>query len=143
MIECPPTLADEHVYLLGQVTDRAERLLTVAARGQWPGAELAALAGYARAEVLRQASDEETLVFPASSQRQVTRLARDHARLRSAAELLARAPAGEQRLSLAEVAAAVRDFITQLERHLLAEDKLLAAGRAPRGIPGTDGQADG
>ena len=85
----PLTLAEEHVLLLWQVTARAEELLTAAADGRWPGAELAALAGYAQAEVLRQISDEETLLFPAAPVRQAAALARDHARLRSAAELLA------------------------------------------------------
>ena len=61
----PRTLADEHVLLLGQVAARARELLAVVSRGGWPGAELAALAGYAQAEVLRHASDEETLLFPA------------------------------------------------------------------------------
>jgi hypothetical protein len=49
----PLTLAEEHVLLLWQVTASAEELLTAAEHGRWPGAELAALAGYAEAEVLR------------------------------------------------------------------------------------------
>ncbi len=134
----PLTLADEHACLLWQVAARTEEVLTATAGGRWPGAELAALAGYARAEVLRQASDEEALLFPAAPPQQVAGLARDHARLRSAAELLARAAAGEQPMSAAQVAAVARDFVTQLERHLRAEEKLLAAGRAPRGVPGTE-----
>ena len=133
----PLTLADEHVLLLWQVTARAEELLAAAADGRWPAAELAALAGYAQAEVLRQASEEEALLFPAAPAREVAGLARDHARLRSAADLLTRAAAGEQPMSPAQVAAAARDFAAQLERHLRAEDDLLASGRAPQGIPGT------
>src|SRR5438552_530256 len=84
----PLTLAEEHVLLLGQVAARTEELLTAVAHGRWPTAELTALAGYARAEVLRQASDEETLLFPAAPARKVAGLARDHARLRSAADVL-------------------------------------------------------
>jgi uncharacterized protein (DUF2249 family) len=133
----PLTLAEEHVLLLWQVAARAEELLTAAARGRWPGAELAALAGYAQAEVLRQISDEETLLFPAAPARQAAALARDHARLRLAADLLARAAAGEQPMSPAQVAVVVRDFAAQLERHLRAEENLLASQRAPRGVPGT------
>lgn len=133
----PLTLAEEHVLLLRQVAARAEELLTAAADGRWPGAELTALAGYARAEVLRQISDEETLLFPAAHVRQAAALARDHTRLRSAAELLARAAAGEQPMPPAQVAAVVRDSVTQLERHLSAEENLLASQRAPRGVPGT------
>ena len=133
----PLTLAEEHVLLLWQVTARAEELLTATADGRWPGAELAALAGYAQAEVLRQTADEEALLFPAARALEVDGLARDHARLRSAADMLARAAAGEQPMSLAQAAAAARDFVTQLERHLRAEDNLLASGRAPEGVPGT------
>ena len=131
------TLAEEHMLLLRQVAARAEKVLSAVAAGRWPGAELAALARYARAEVLRQASDEEALLFPAAPQRDVTRLARDHARLRSAADMLARAAAGEQPMSAGQAAAATRDFAALFERHLRAEDSLLASGRAQRGAPGT------
>jgi tetratricopeptide (TPR) repeat protein len=130
----PLTLAEEHVLLLWQVTARAEEMLTAAAHGRWPGAELAALAGYAQSEVLAQTSDEEALLFPAAPVREVAGLARDHARLRSAVEVLARTAAGEQPMSPAQAASAVRDFVTQLERHLRAEDNLLASQRAPQGV---------
>ncbi|MGH3157319.1 MAG: hemerythrin domain-containing protein [Streptosporangiaceae bacterium] len=131
------TLAEEHILLLSQVTARAEELLTAATGGRWPGAELEALAGYARAEVLRQVSDEEALLFPAAPAHEVARLARDHARLRSAADLLTRAAAGEQPMSAWQVAAAVRDFVAQFERHLRAEDNLLASGPPAQSVPGT------
>ena len=133
----PLTLAEEHVLLLWQVTASAEKLLTATAHGRWPRAELAALAGYVQAEVLRQVSDEEALLFPAAPAQTAAGLARDHVRLRAAAELLARAAAGEQSMSPAQLAAAVRDFVAQLERHLRNEDDLLASGRAPRDVPGT------
>ena len=128
----PLTLAEEHVLLLWQVTASAEKLLTATEHGRWPGAELAALAGYAQAEVLRQVSDEEALLFPAVPAQTAAGLARDHVRLRAAAELLARAAAGEQPMSPAQLAAAVRNFVVQLERHLRNEDDLLASGRAPQ-----------
>ena len=133
----PLTLAEEHVLLLWQVTASAEKLLTATAHGRWPRAELAALAGYAQAEVLRQVSDEEALLFPAAPAQTAAGLARDHVRLRAAAELLARAAAGEQSMSPAQLAAAVRDFVAQFERHLRNEDDLLASGRAPQDVPGT------
>lgn len=126
----PLTLADEHMLLLCQVTARAAELLTAAAGGRWPTAELASLAGYLRAELLRQASDEEVLLFPASDASAAGRLARDHARLRAGAELLARAAAGEQILSPGQLAAAIRDFIDQLEYHMSAEEKLLGSAHA-------------
>jgi Hemerythrin HHE cation binding domain len=133
----PLTLAEEHVLLLWQVTASAEKLLTTADHGRWPGAELAALAGYAQAEVMRQVSDEEALLFPAVPAQTAAGLARDHVRLRAAAELLARAAAGEQPMTPAQLAAAVRGFAVQLERHLRNEDDLLASGRAPQDVPGT------
>ena len=133
----PRTLADEHALLLGQVRARARELLAVVSRGGWPGAELAALAGYAQAEVLRHASDEERLLFPAGRSEAATRLARDHARLRAGIELLARAAAGEQLLSPGGLAAATRDFVGQLEHHMRAEEETLAARRAPDGVPAT------
>jgi uncharacterized protein (DUF2249 family) len=135
--EPPLTLAEEHMLLLWQITESAEKLLTTTERGRWPGAELAALAGYAQAEVLRQVSDEEALLFPAVPAQTAAGLARDHVRLRAAAELLSRAAAGEQAMSPAQVATAVRDFVVQLERHLLTEDDLLASDRAPQDVPGT------
>ncbi len=133
----PLTLAEEHVLLLWQVTASAEKLLTAIEHGRWPGAELAALAGYAQAEVLRQVSDEEALLFPAVPAQTAAGLARDHVRLRAAAELLTRVAAGEQPMSPAQLAATVRDFVVQLERHLRNEDDLLAPGRAPQDVPGT------
>jgi uncharacterized protein (DUF2249 family) len=137
-VQPPRTLEEEHVLLLWQVTARAEELLTAVANGRWPAAELAALAGYARAEVLRQASDEEALLFGDASAAEAHRLARDHVRLRSAADLLTRAATGQQPMSAEQAAAAVRGFVAQLERHMGAEEKLLAAGRAARRVPGTE-----
>lgn len=133
----PLTLAEEHVLVLWQVTRSAERLLNATEHGRWPGAELTALAGYARAEVLRQAHGEEALLFPAVPAQTAAGLARDHVRLREAAEVLTRAASGEQPMSPAQLAATVRDFVTQLERHLRNEDDLLASGRAPRDVPAT------
>ena len=131
------TLAEQHVLVLWQVTTSAEKLLTAAEQGRWPGAELTALAGYARAEVLRQASDEEALLFPGVPAQTAAGLARDHVRLREAAELLTRAASGEQPMAPAQIATVVRDFVTQLGRHLRHEDDLLASGRGSRGVPAT------
>ena len=131
------TLAEEHVLVLWQVTTSAEKLLTAAEHGRWPGAELTALAGYARAEVLRQVSDEETLLFPAAPAHTAAGLAKDHVRLRAAAELLTRAATGEQPMAPAQLATVVRDFVTQLGRHLRYEETVLASGRGGQGVPAT------
>lgn len=133
----PLTLAEEHVLLLWQVTASADKLLAAAEHGRWPGTELTALAGYAQAEVLRQVSDEEMLLFPAVSAQTAAGLARDHVRLRTSAELLTRAASGVQPMSAVALAATVRGFVTQLERHLRSEEDLLAPSRAAREMPGT------
>ncbi len=131
------TLAEEHVLVLWQVTRSAEKLVTAVEHGRWPGAELTALAGYARAEVLRQASDEEALLFPGVPAQTAAGLARDHARLHEPAKLLTRAAAGEQPIAPAQLATVVRDFVTQLERHQRNEENLLASGRREQRVPAT------
>jgi len=131
------TLAEEHVLVMWQVTTSAEKLLSATEHGRWPGEELTALAGYARAEVLRQASDEEALLFSAVPAQTAAGLARDHARLRAAAELLTRAASGQQPMAPAQLADAVRDFVASLERHLRSEEDQLASGRGAQHVPAT------
>lgn len=127
----PLTLAEEHALLLEQVAIRAEDVLTAAAGNRWPARELPRLLGYVRAEVLRQAADEEMLLFtPRGTSPGQARLSRDHARLRDATEMLERAAAGEATWSPARVATVTRDLVCQLERHLAAEERLLTAGGA-------------
>ncbi len=135
--DSPLTLADEHASLLSQVVIRAEDLLAVTAEDRWPARELQALLGYLRAEVLGQDADEERLLFPAGASPGISRLARDHARLRAAIETLERVAAGESTWSPAELAAAIRDFLHQLERHFHAGQALLAAAGAPGKVPAT------
>ena len=131
------TLAEEHGLMLWQVMTSAEKLVAAAEHGRWPGAELTALAGYARAEVLRQTSDEEALLFPGVPAQTAAGLARDHVRLREAAKLLTRAASGEQPIAPAQLATVVRDFVTQLERHQRNEENLLASGRGGQRVPAT------
>jgi uncharacterized protein (DUF2249 family) len=120
-------LADEHGQLLRQVAVRAQALLAAAAAGRWPAPELEALLGYLRSEVMRQATDEEILLFPGRRDAsEFSRLARDHARLRAAVEALERA-AGYGGESLATLAAIVRDLLSQLELHLAVEEAMLGA----------------
>jgi uncharacterized protein (DUF2249 family) len=125
----PLTLTDEHALLLEQVAIRAEDVLTAAAGNRWPAQELRRLLGYVRAEVLRQAGDEEMLLFaPCGASTGLARLKRDHVRLRRATEVLERAAAGEAVWPLGRVAAVTRDLVCQLERHLAEEERLLATG---------------
>jgi len=130
-------LAGEHALLLRQVAVRAEALLAVAAADRWPAAELEALVGYLRAEILRQAADEEILLFPArGASRGLARLARGHVRLREGIETLERA-AGDEGNSPAMIASATRELLCQLERHLAEEDAVLAAPGEPGSVPAT------
>lgn len=133
----PPGLADEHDQLLQQVAVRAEELMAAAAVGRWPARELDALVGYLRAEILRQVTDEEVLLFPAcgtSSGRE--QMARDHARLRAAIEVLEQT-AGNGGRSAAKLASAVSDLLRQLEAHLAAEEAMLMAAGRRSGAPTT------
>jgi uncharacterized protein (DUF2249 family) len=132
-----PDLASEHALLLRQVAARAEALLAVAAAGRRPAAELEALVGYLRAEILRQAADEEILLFPAhGAPAGLARLAAGHARLRAGIEILERA-AGDAGASPAMIASATREFLCRLEGHLAEEEAVLAAPGEPGGVPAT------
>jgi uncharacterized protein (DUF2249 family) len=136
LIRQPPGLADEHDQQLRQVAVRAEDLLA-AARDHWPARELDGLLGYLRAEVLRQATDEEVLLFPACGALPAgDHLARDHARLRAGIEVLELA-AGDGGRSPAMLASTVRGFLRQLEAHLAAEEAILAAPGRRGGVPAT------
>jgi len=134
----PRTLADEHALLLAQVTSRARRVLAATTEGRWPAQELQTLADYLRAELLRHAADEEWLLFPARHPAPAfTRLARDHARLRAATEVLEQAAAGAGPHSGARIAAITRDLLDQLQHHLVTEELALAAADAPATVPAT------
>jgi uncharacterized protein (DUF2249 family) len=133
----PPGLADEHGQLLRQVAARAEDLMAAAARGRWPARELDTLLGYLRAEILRQVTDEEILLFPAcGAPPGVDRLARDHARLRAGIEVL-ELVAGDGRRSPMMLASAVRDLLRQFEAHLATEEAILATLGQRGGPPAT------
>ena len=112
-------LADEHGQLLRQVAIRADALLAATASGGWPAEELHALLGYLSTEVLRQAADEEAFLFPARAGSGASRLARDHARLRSGIEALQRAADGG---SVVVRAPGTRDHLFQLGPHHAAAE---------------------
>lgn len=132
------TLSDEHTLLLGQVSVRADDVVTAAAEGRWPRRELRALLDYLRAEVLRQATDEESLLFPARpAEPGVARLRWDHLKLRRAADALADAVDGGREWTVERLATTTSELLGLLERHLAAEDVLLDAVYAPRPAPAT------
>lgn len=132
----PLTLAQEHALLLEQVTVRAEAVLTAIGGGRWPAQELRALTGYLRAEVLRQAADQEWL-FPARQPSEdYARLVGEHVRLRAATEVLDQAASSADTSSPARLAAATRDLLVQFEHHLATEEQVLAAAGQPGTVPG-------
>lgn len=134
----PLTLSEEHGLLLRQVAVRVEELLAVTADGGWPARELQALLTYMRVEVLRQAADEERLLFPShTSSAALDRLGRDHTILHLLTETLATAATGEGPHIPADLAATTRDLLAHLERHLGSEEALLAENGAHGEASGT------
>lgn len=134
----PLTLSEEHGLLLRQVAVRVEELLAVTADGGWPARELQALLTYMRVEVLRQAADEERLLFPSyGSSAALDRLGRDHTILHLLTETLAAAATSEGPRIPADLAATTRDLLAHLERHLGSEEAVLAANDAQGEASGT------
>lgn len=132
------TLTDEHALLLGEVAARAEDVLAVAARSEWPHRELGRLLGYLHAEVLRQVVDEERLLIHSrSAPPDLFRLIRDHLRLRHCVEALGRAAEGSGAWTPDRLATTTRDLLGLLGRHLVVEERLLAGARAPHAVPAT------
>ena len=121
------TLPSEHAYLRDQITGRALRVLRAADAGRWPHGELTALAGYLSAELIRQVTDEERLIFPDREHTpELSRLARDHARLRACVDVIAGAARGSGTRSPATLSTIVRDLLAQLDHHFAIEQLVLA-----------------
>ena len=130
-------LVGEHALLLRQVAVRAEALLAVAGAGRSPSAELEALVGYLRAEILRQAADEEQLLFPGrGGPTGLARLAGDHAQLRAQIEALEYATS-DGAGSPARLASAVRDLVRHVAEHLATEEAVLGTSGGRNTIPAT------
>ena len=123
------TLVGEHARLLRDVGRRAAPVLALAEVGVWPAGELRTLVGYLRTTVLRQASDEEVLLYPNSSSAPFAELSADHVRLHALTEQLDRADATP--CPVLELCALVDQLLTVLGRHLIDEQAVLAA------LPGT------
>ena len=86
---------------------------------------------YMRVEVLRQARDEERLLFPACSPSPaLERLGRDHTMLHLLTEALERAASGRGPQVPADLAATTLELLARLERHLVDEEAVLAANAA-------------
>lgn len=129
------SLKDEHALMMRELTSRAQAVTAEADEGRWPQAELRELLNYLHLEVLRQLVDEEWLLFRVvrHAPDELARLRGDHLDLRLAIEVLdqAAATAGSaEGLSPLQLSATTRDLLSQLERHLAAEDQLAILGEA-------------
>jgi len=96
-MDAPERLAAEHADLLRNVVARADDMLATAATSRWPERELADLIDYLRSELITQTRIEEQLLFANaehSSSEAMSRLARDHVRLRWAPRSTRRTVAG-------------------------------------------------
>lgn len=115
----PLTLVVEHALLLEQVAIRAEDVLTSAVGNRWPTQELRRLLGYIRAEVMRQAGDDQMLLFTSrGTSAALARLSRDHARLPDATEMLVRGAAGQEAWSLSPAISSASLNVISLPRRV-------------------------
>jgi len=127
--EASQRLAAEHAVLLRDVVARTDDVLAEAATGRWPGRELADLIDYLRSELITQTRIEEQLLFTdveISSSEAISRLARDHVRLRYALEALTSSGRDAGRRDPQSLAATVRDLVVQLSEHLRQERDVLS-----------------
>jgi hypothetical protein len=121
----PATLVGEHALLLRAVRSRAAPVLTLAEAQAWPEVELGTLTEFLRSTVLRQASDEEVLLYPNGSSAPFAELTADHVRLHTLTDQLERADVAS--CPLPELRRLVEQLLTVLERHLVEEQAVLAA----------------
>lgn len=135
------TLSDEHARLLRDLRRRVDPLFALMERHVWPDAELRTLSGFLRAVVLRQASDEEALLFPTGAAAPLIELAAAHAQLHLLTAQLEQADATT--CSLARLKSLVEELFTVLEAHLRDEEVILSAlpdtGGAVPGVAALDG----
>lgn len=118
-------LAGEHALLLRDLRRRADPVLALLAAHVWPHAELLTLVRFVRTDVLRQASDEEVLLYPNGTAAPFIELSADHVRLYRLADRLEAADPAV--CSLAELRRLVKQLLDAIERHMLAEQAALAA----------------
>lgn len=136
------TLAGEHALLLRDVRRRTAPILALVAARSWPEAELRALTGFLRTAVLRQASDEEVLLYPNGVAIPFAELSAEHVQLHALTDQLDHLEAASCPLS--ELAQLVNQTLAVLEHHLIAEQAVLAAlPDAPEHVPAVAGLAAG
>src|SRR3954454_10823390 len=118
------TLVGEHATLLQGVHRRVWPVLALIDARTWPTAELDTLVGFLRGSLLRQASDEEALLFRGGAGTAFAELTVEHAYLHALTERLAEANATH--CPLPELRRMVAELANVLARHLATEQALLA-----------------
>src|SRR3954470_24899644 len=118
------TLVGEHATLLQGVHRRVWPVLALIDARTWPTAELDTLVGFLRGSLLRQASDEEALLFHGGGGTAFAELTVEHAYLHALTERLAEANATH--CPLPELRRMVAELANLLARHLATEQALLA-----------------
>jgi hypothetical protein len=119
------TLVGEHALLLQGVHRRVWPVLALIDAGTWPTAELNTLVRFLRESLLRQASDEEALLFAGGAETPFAELTAEHARLHALTKRLAQANATH--CPLPELRRMVADLANVLARHLATEQSLLTS----------------
>lgn len=119
------TLLGEHAILLRDLHRRVQPMVSLMHRHVWPDAELRTLARFLRTVVLRQASDEEVLLFPSGADAPLMELTATHARLHLLTDRLDQADASS--CPLAQLESLVDELVTVFEAHLRDEQAILAA----------------
>lgn len=130
----PHGLAAEHTALLRDVLRRTGPVSALLQARIWPDAELRTLVRFLRTFLLRQASDEEALLYRNDSGTAIAELHDGHARLRALTEQLDQAAATP--CTQAELRNLVAELLSALRRHLLAEQAALQSlPHAPAQVP--------
>lgn len=120
------TLVEEHDDVWRGVQNRASAVNALVATRVWPHSELATLTGYLRATLLRQASDEERLLYPNDATAgPFADLSAAHARLHELTQELEEIR--ERRAPLPRLRQLVEELLSTLRRHLAEERAVLAA----------------
>ncbi|MEO6887346.1 MAG: hemerythrin domain-containing protein [Jatrophihabitantaceae bacterium] len=136
------TLAGEHALLLRDCRRRVAPILTLAAARSWPEAELRGLTGFLRTAVLRQASDEEVLLYPNGAAAPFAELSTEHVQLYGLIDQLDQLERAS--CPLTELARLVNQTLTVLEHHLISEQAVLAElPDAPEVVPAAADLATG
>jgi hypothetical protein len=118
-------LAGEHALLRRDLRRRADPVLALIAAHVWPHAELRTLIRFVHTDVLRQASDEEVLLYPNGVAAPFPELSADHVGLHRLADRLEAADPAS--CSLLELRRLVKQLLGAFEHHLVAEQAALAA----------------